>query len=208
MTEFFAEVIQPVNLPATILFGLVMLYWVMVIFGTVGLEMFDFDMDLDADGVDIGGGGGFLHGLLQFFHLGEVPVTIFGSIFAILYWAGTILGNHYWNSEWSIMVGVLVFVPCMVVSLLATKLIIMPVAPMFRRSSEIDEDYKSLVGQLAVVSTGEVTDAFGEVSIQQDGPPLVLNARCHGARLQKGEVVELVSYDQNRNTWLVKLPKK
>jgi len=208
MTEFLSEVFQPVNLPATILFMLVMLYWVMVIFGTVGLEMFDFDIDLDPDGVDIGGGGGFLHGLLQFFHLGEVPVTIFGSIFAVLYWAGTILGNHYFNSEWSIAIGGLVFVSCFVASLLATKLIIMPVAPMFRRSSEVDEDYKRLVGQLAVVSTGEVTDAFGEVAIQQDGPPLVLNARCHGARLPKGEVVELVSYDQHNNIWLVKLPKK
>jgi hypothetical protein len=170
--------------------------------------MFDLDLDLDADGVDIGGGGGFLHGLLQFFHLGEVPVTIFGSIFAILNWAGTVLGNHYWNSQWSILVGVLVFLAAVVISLLLTKLIIMPVAPMFRRNSEIDEDYKKLVGQLAVVSTGEVTDAFGEVSIHQDGPPLVLNARCHGARLHKGEVVELVSYDQINNIWLVKLPKK
>ncbi len=208
MTEFFAEVIQPVNLPATILFGLVMLYWIMVICGTVGLEMLDLDIDLDADGVDVGGGGGFLHGMLQFFHLGEVPVTIFASVFAILYWAGTILGNHYMNSEWSILVGGMVFLVAMVGSLLLTKIIIMPVAPLFRRSSEIDEDYKKLVGQLAVVSTGEVTDAYGEVSIQQDGPPLVLNARCHGARLPKGEVVELVSYDQHKSTWLVKLPKK
>ena len=49
MIEFLQECILPVNLPLTILMGLVLSYWLMVIVGVLGLDVIDLDLDLDAD---------------------------------------------------------------------------------------------------------------------------------------------------------------
>ncbi len=49
MIEFFEECISPVNLPATTLMLMILLYWLMVMVGVFGMDSFDFDMDVNPD---------------------------------------------------------------------------------------------------------------------------------------------------------------
>lgn len=49
MTELFQEAIKWYNLPLTVLLGLVLLYWVMVVIGVLGMESLDVDVHADAD---------------------------------------------------------------------------------------------------------------------------------------------------------------
>jgi hypothetical protein len=204
MLEFAYEVIRPVNFPATMLLGMVFIYWMMVILGALGVDSLDLDADLDADASP---SGGPWMALFKFFHLGDVPITLFISVFAFSYWFITIVCNHYINPEWSWLVAFYCFVPCLILSLALTKLVVAPTAPFFRKLNAEGNQNTNLLGKLAMVSTSEVTDSFGQVSIQQEGPPIVLNVRCHGARLIKGEIVELISYDTESNTYLVRLAK-
>ncbi|MEZ6096764.1 MAG: DUF1449 family protein [Pirellulaceae bacterium] len=211
MFEFLLEIIHPVNLPATLLLGLILLYWFMVIFGAIGVEAFDFDFDIggDVDGdfdVDATGHGPLVT-ILEFFHLGDVPVTVFASVFALCFWVITVMTNHYVNSELNWLITGYLFVPCLVTSLLLTKLLIFPAVPFFRSLESPIEEKNQLVGRLALVATSELSDEFGQVEIHQDGPSIILNARCHGAKLTKGDVVELIDYDSNKNTYLVRLSK-
>ena len=49
MIEFFQECVNYVNLPATTLMIMVLLYWLMVMIGVFGMDSFDFDMDVNPD---------------------------------------------------------------------------------------------------------------------------------------------------------------
>ncbi|MFT7631655.1 MAG: hypothetical protein ACI87E_002694 [Mariniblastus sp.] len=83
MTDFFNELINPVNLPVTALLVLVLLYWLMVIVGVLGLDSFDFDFDapdagIDADfGLDAGVNGDF--GIDAQGGIDTSPATSFGG---------------------------------------------------------------------------------------------------------------------------------
>lgn len=206
MSDWLSEVFQLVNLPATLLLLLVLVYWLTVIVGITGLDLWEPDLDLSAEGLE-GGSAGWWPGILQFFHLGDVPVTVFGSVFALLYWTGTVLGNHYLNPEWNLALGGVLLVGSMLVSLFATKLLIMPTVPFFRDLNRADRQAVT-VGQLARVSSSELTETHGEVTIEQDGPPIVLNARCRGARLARNQIVELMEQDRDAHFWWVRLPKQ
>ena len=54
MIEFFHECVNYVNLPATTLMIMVLLYWLMVMIGVFGMDAFDFDLDVNPDvGLDV-----------------------------------------------------------------------------------------------------------------------------------------------------------
>jgi hypothetical protein len=62
----------------------------------------------------------------------------------------------------------------------------------------------TLVGKLATVATSEVTETFGQVVIEQQGPPIVLNARAAPLdRFTRGQVVQILSHDSQTNTYLI-----
>ena len=53
MLEFFYETVNYVNFPVTVMLIGMLLYWLMVIAGVVGMDAIDIGVDLDAD-VDVG----------------------------------------------------------------------------------------------------------------------------------------------------------
>ena len=218
MIEFLTECCAPVNLPFSLLMAAVVAYWLMVIVGVLGLDALDFDVDagvdLDAD-IDVDGGidtdvdGGSLFGdFLQFMHLGDVPVVIVGSFFVFTMWVVMMVSNHYLNPEYSWLMTGIFLIPNAIVSLLATKVVIMPFATLFKHERDPEQDRQEMIGQLGLVKTSEVTDQFGQVEVRQDGPPVVINARTlPGERLVQGDAARVVSYNQLPDTYLVELSK-
>ena len=211
MSEFLFEIVQPANLPATVLLALIVLYWLLVIFGVLSAEAFDFDMDIDADAdvdadVDINGGGGITADALTFFHLGEVPVMILASFFVLFFWAITIFSNHYLNPTLSLLVTLYCLIPSLMISLLLTKLVIMPFVPLFRSMMVNKED--NLVGKHGVVSTSQLDGEFGQVTIEISGPPVVINGRTENAqRLLKNDAVRVIRFEPDREVYIVE-PEK
>ena len=67
MHEFLLEIVNPANLLATTLLGGVLLYWLLVIFGAVGMDALEIDLDMDADGdLDLEFADGLFGTLLTF----------------------------------------------------------------------------------------------------------------------------------------------
>jgi len=103
MIDFINETFQLVNLPATCLLLLCLLYWSMVIIGAIGVDAFDIDFDADVDVGDLDLEGDFdshpggFNSLAEFMHLKEVPLVIVGSVFALLFWSASFFGNHMLN---------------------------------------------------------------------------------------------------------------
>ncbi len=209
MIEFLNEIFMPVNLPATLLLGIVLLYWLLVIVGVFGLDMLDFDTNLDAAGdIKAGAGEGLFGWVYAFFQLGEIPLTVAGSFFALCFWIVTIGTNHYFNPEFSWLMTLTFMVPLIGLSLIATRFILMPLTPLFRRENSEFDRRQALIGRQAIVNTNELNDKFGEIRIELKGPPLVLNARNEkGQRLTKGEFVTIVGYDAERDICIVELTK-
>ncbi len=206
MVEFWSTLFLPTVLPTTLLLGVVLLYWLLVAVGALGTDLLELDLGLDTDGIDAVPVGVW-PAVLNFLHLVEVPVTVVGSVFALLWWTTTMLSHQWFRPELGPVKGVLLLAGCAVASLIATSFAIRPLVPLFRSLNR--EDVERLKpGDIAQVSTSEVTDSSGEVTIQRNGPPVVLSARCRGARLPRGEWVRLVEYQPETSTWLVQLAKK
>ena len=208
MIEFLRECFAGPNLPATLLLVVVLCYWLLVIFGLLGMDVFDFDLDADAD-IDVGMDGeldgGWFSSLADFFSLGDVPIVMVGSFFAFFYWIATMVSNHYLNEELSYLVTMIWLIPNVVVSLLLTKVSIMPLSSLFKNYDQTDDPREEMIGVVGIVKTSEVTDSFGQVEISQD---VVINARtATGVRLGQGDAAKIISYNQVNGTYLVELSK-
>ncbi len=212
MIEFINECIQPVNLPVTILLGLVLMYWLMVIIGLFGMDVIDLDLDGDFDiegGIDTNVDTGSVIGdFFRFMHMGDVPVMIVVSFFVVSMWIVTIITNHYFNADFSWLITGFLIVPNLIVSLVATKIVVMPFATMFQHENDIELDRQDMIGRIGVVKTSEITHLFGQIEVAHDGPPVVLNARTGtDENLAQGDAAKIISYNAADDTYLVQLSK-
>ena len=155
MMDFLTEVFSAANIVPTGLMILVVMYWLLVILGVVGMDMFDIDVDVDADlGIDadfdvdmdidggvetapgsqLGGGSAttgnesFLRVVFDFFFLGDVPIVIIGSFLALFFWITTFVVNHYLNPDQQFVWSLLWLVPNLVATLILTRIALWPVA--------------------------------------------------------------------------------
>lgn len=208
MNEYFAEITNSSNIIPTLLLGLVTLYWLLVIFGAIGMDVLDFDMDADADlDGDLELGDGVLGAMFAFFHVGQVPLMLIVSFFALFFWLTTICCNHYLNPEFNFVTTVMWMIPCGFVSLAATKVCVMPIARVLRTQDKRWER-NEVIGKTAVVHTLELNQDYGEIVFNNQVPPLVLNARNEtGQTLRKGDVVMVVAHDRENDICLVELAK-
>ena len=92
--------------------------------------------------------------------------------------------------------------------LFLTRLIIGPFAEGFK-PQENDTTRDRMIGLVGAVTTSEVTETFGQVSIKVDGPELVINARTNPDKpnLGKGDAAKILAYDYEKDTYLVELCK-
>ena len=211
-TEFFKELITLANLPVTIMMGMVVLYWLMVILGVLGMDAIDLDLGMDADldfdpGLDASPDGMFSEAL-TFMHMGEVPAMIVGSIVVFFMWILTVLSNHYINSEQNLLFAFLFIVPNLLISLIATKALIWPFVNIFKSDQTMVETRENMIGLTGAVMTSVVNDKFGQIEIQIDGPPVVINARTQtGEELAKGDNAKIDAYNPVNDTFTVSLAK-
>jgi hypothetical protein len=218
MLELFYQSIALVNLPYTILLGLVLLYWILYIVGAVGSDVLDFaglDLDADAD-VDVGpgldadgdidaahGSGGALGSVLHFFHVGEVPVMLIFSILVLSTWAISVLANYALGNS-SGPVAMLLFFPILLGGLVVTKTVITPFAPLLRKVFDQSGDKVELIGKRCTVCSSEATSSYGQCEVKTKGAPLLLNVQTReGERLARGEEAVIFDYDKANNVYLI-----
>lgn len=210
MSEFFDTCFSPAMLAPTFLLCLCLLYWILVIVGVLGIEALDFDVDpgIDVDpGVDVdpGAHGGYVVESLKFFHLGDVPLMIVLSVFALSFWFLNYAANYYFNPQWSAWLSLMWIGPSLLLGLLITKLVMMPSAKFLAFKDNAAIDREKLIGQKAVITTSEVTETFGQAIINRKGPPIALNVRSEkGDHYNKSDVVTIIQYDRETDTFLIK----
>ena len=210
--EFFNEITSAANFIPTLLLGLVLLYWIMIIVGFIGMDAVDVDFDADVDvdgamGFDVGGPGVFAS-LTHFLHMQDVPVVIVGSFFIVFWWIITVSVNHVVNPDQGVLMSVLILLPCLLVSLLLTKIAITPFAKGLKNYDEFEDARERLIGSITTVTTSEVTPEFGQVELATDGPEITMNARTlPDVKLAKGDAAKIIAYDESTDIYTVELSK-
>lgn len=202
MKELFDLSFTPTNLVPTLLLGFVALYWLVFLFGLLDLSFLDVDLDkglgleaeidLDAEvDVDADADGGSASGksfafrVLHFLNLGDVPLMVFMSFFALFFWAGSILGNHY-LSDGGMGAAVGIGLGAALLGVLLTKLITQPFRKVFRSLNQAERAL-DLRGQICEIDTGTSGDRMGQAFLVIQGKHLLINVRSETKeRLARG----------------------
>jgi hypothetical protein len=207
----------------TIVLGIVVVYWVFVLLGTLDIDLFGGDADVSGAAKGIGDmltggakggaeafhadagadadadldGGGLWHGL----GLGDVPVTISVSLIVTLSWVGSLLVMHYvaGTAGWQRAV---VLVVAIAIALPIAALLVRPLAPVFavkEAKSNADD-----IGHGCTITTGSVDDNFGQATVFDGGTVLVIQVRCeHRGKLARGDKALIIEFDQVRQAYVV-----
>lgn len=214
MLELYQEAIAPHNLPLTLLLGALVLYWLLVLAGIL-----DFDLDILEIGdvaADIGDAADTTHGQLGGLWLNfgkalgfaKVPILIWGSFFTLFLWAANVALNYHYNgtpNERSMSMAMLLFVPGVLGSLVATKIITLPLGSLFKAMAESAAENVQVIGQTGIVVSAEATDQFGQLQIGNEGAPVLLNVRLTpgSAPLIKGASAKIITASPDGKFYLI-----
>ncbi len=198
MSEFFHAAISPLNLPFTILMGLMLLYWIFVIVGAADMDwMPDMDMDMDD-------GGELFSSLTEMLNIGEVPVMMVLSIMVLSCWTLSMLANHYLNPAQSILLGTGLFVINIVLGFFATVLMTRAVVKIFGPMSREDKSDQQILYRTGTVVTSQVNASVGQVDIHTKGSVIRINARTQrDVIFLKGDKVLVFDEDKEKGIYFV-----
>ena len=215
------------TLPVTVLFCLVILYWVLAIFGAISSDALDFDidsggpdldMDVDADaGVDMDHDVDFHHesgglglAVLRFLNFGQVPGMVVISVFVALLWFGSMIGNFALNAAGAALLAVIVFGVVFILALLLTKFLTLPLVPLFRSLNKEGDTHESIVGRQCRIRSGTVTEDSGQAEVERAGASFLINVRVAPGRdaLSKGDLALVVDHAPVDETYLIKQIEK
>ena len=226
MGALWEEAIKYHNFPLTALVGLVMVYWLLTIFGIFDSDAFEPDLDLDVDvdvdidveaDVDVDAHSDLGHGisstggmgLLRTFGLGEVPLVVLLSVLIISMWVIAIFANYILNPLNSLLIAFLLAIPNFIVSMFVMKFTTMPLRPFFRALRQDPDAPEPVVGRTGTVRSSEVSETFGQIEVPTKGTPLYLNARIAAGdeTLKKGDEALVYKFCKENGIYMVRKSK-
>ena len=206
MWEVCQAAVAAVNLPYTVFLGLILLYWLTVIVGALDLDLFNVDLEADVDAdvdVDAPGLGGVGLAALRFFHVGDMPLMLLLSFFALSLWVLSLLSNDYLRNQ-SLLVAGLLCMPNVFASLFVTKVVTLPFRALFKTLRHERRAAPEIVGLACVVKTSKVDASMGQAEMARNGAPLLLNVRtADGDVLNQGEEALIIDFNEHTNTYTV-----
>ena len=207
MKEIWNLAISPQVLPLTILLVPVALYWLLNVLGAVDLDFLDVDFDHDTHGAHHDSShDSWFHGALRFVNATDVPVMIVLSVLVILLWACAMIGNLWFNAQQSGLTGGIIAGTALVAAVVLTRYVVAPLKPFFRLIRADDEKHPPVVGRSGIVRTAWVDERSGQVEIEMQGAPLLLNAKVAAGTfsLPRNTEVIVVSHDAVTGVYTVR----
>jgi hypothetical protein len=182
-----------VSFPAvlfSVLLVVVVVYWLLVVLGTLDFDLAGGDADVDTDGGD----GDFLDGI----GLGGVPVTVTLSVLVVIAWFVSIVGGlalSEVDGAPRVLLGVGVLLVALFAGLLVARLAAVPLRNLYASGPEPSR--ADFVGRHCVIRTGRVTADFGQAEVTAaDGSSAVIQVRQTGEHeLAAGHPALIFDYD-------------
>lgn len=209
MGEVLTEAVMPMNLVFTVMLGLVVIYWIMVILGALDVDFldidFDSDVDIDADAdVDFEGGGA-LRGLLEFFYVGEIPVMVLFSVLVLSLWTISVLTNHYVNPAGSMLIALPLAAGNLFVSCIVLKIIGVPLSRFFKSFETDANASRPVIGRICKIVTTEISgDRLGQGEMSSKGAPILINVKAEAGNVfKKGDEAVVLSKDPETGVYTI-----
>lgn len=203
--EFVDAAFHVVNLPATLLLILVLVYWLTVILGV--LDLSSLDMELPEIEGEIEGGGEIAHpnvdAFFEYFNIKYVPISIFISFFGLNFWVTSMIANEQFGGRAVPLIGLAVFGVNVVFSLHMAKVVTWPMVPLFKQMKEHMAEKRELVGARVVVTSSKADADFGQAEILEEGAPITLNVRTEGEELPKGTEAVILDHLTERDIYII-----
>jgi hypothetical protein len=163
----------------TFLLAAVVVYWLLVLIGTLDVEIGDLDL---GDGLGLGG----------------VPVTVTVSVLAVVSWfvglAGTVLIGGF-DTTGRVLLGVGVLLVAVLAGLFSARLVAAPLRSLYVTGGEASRN--DFVGRECVIRTGSVTGSFGQAEVTAaDGSSAIVQVRQTGEHdMANGHRALIFDYD-------------
>ncbi|MEN0003128.1 MAG: hypothetical protein AAF798_03255 [Bacteroidota bacterium] len=222
MQALLEVAIAPYNIVYTGLFMMIILYWITVMIGALDIGAFDFDIDVDTD-VDIdvdvdvdtdlnidtdsevGSSVGWFASTLHFFNFGRLPFMIVMSFLVLSMWAIAVLGNFY-VGQGAGTYAWLQILPNLFVSLLITKIITIPLIPIFKDFSSKGVDAIDYIGQVCTLKLPATSTQIGQAEVRFQGDSLLITVKAakNSAPILKGEEALIVNQEDDGKYYIVK----
>lgn len=198
MKDVLSEAISLVNLPFTVLLGLVICYWLLVALGAVSDHSAETDGHLDGHDA-----GDWLAGPLHFINLGDVPVMVALSIYSLCLWTCSLITNHYFTDHKALL-ALAYLLPNLLVSGLVTRYLTLPLKPVFGWVRRAEGDEPPLIGRSCRITTSMADATFGQAEVTTSGAPLLIDVRTtDGVSLPRGTNVVIFREDLERGIYFV-----
>jgi len=181
MLELFQAAISPHQLLLSLLLALVVLYWLLVIFGALDFET-DLPDDFGSADVDAHHGHGLNTGGVwitagRLFGFSQVPIAVWGSFIVLFMWFVSLVLNQKWNADADTLRALFLLLPNFAISAIATKLVTIPVAKLFKAMADADTEAEEVIGRTGTVVSIEADETYGQLEISAKGVPLLINVR-------------------------------
>jgi hypothetical protein len=187
------------TLPFSVLLSAVVGYWLLVIAGAFDLDFLDFDIDLDVDGHESVFDWGLVG--LRWFNLGDVPLMVWASAFALPAWLASTLFDKGVADPTTKEIAIAVLRD-IGIGLVAAKII---TTPLKGRLKLVEPNpIEDMIGRSCVITSLEATPDFGQAQCQAEGAPLMLNVRAVEGVIPKGGQAEIVDYSAEQRVYFVR----
>ncbi|MRI32911.1 hypothetical protein EOPP23_07925 [Endozoicomonas sp. OPT23] len=204
MEQFLAISFSFPTVVWSMLLAIVSVYWLLAIVGVLDLDFLDGDLDLDMDGSTEGLGG--LAGFMLTFGLNGVPVTVVFSIIIALGWLCCYfmalllmpllpVGLLHWLAAVSAIPG------SFFLAVIMTARVIRPMRNVFNNHTA--QTNSELLGSICVVTTGSVTEQFGQAELADGGAGLLLQIRDNSSAFKKGDRIILIEYSERDHSYQI-----
>lgn len=208
MIDFLSNALTFPTIFYTGLLGLVVIYWLISIFGLSGFDSLEADIDVDAS--DNAGG---LAGWLMKFRLDGIPITLTLSLVVFFSWIlcfymVEFFINHLLKDIDNDVVWVALGFWLLVLSpALALPIVIILLAPFRPLMKKLRTEAKGasandFVGRTATIRSEKVNQTYGSVELSDGGAGLILQIRAEIPNThQRGNKVILKEYLSASNTY-------
>jgi hypothetical protein len=179
MGEFVDAALSFPAVILTFLLAVVVLYWLLVLVGTLDVEIGDLDL---GDGIGLGG----------------VPVTISASVLVVVAWflalAGTVSISGLGTLPRTLL-GIALLVVGLVAGAFVARFVTLPLRKLYITGGQASRN--DFVGRECVIRTGTVTGAFGQAEVAAaDGSSAIIQVRQTGEHaLGNGHRALIFEYD-------------
>lgn len=199
MAEFVSTALGYPTLVYSVVLAFCTIYWLLAATGLV-------DLDLDGlDAVELGDTSG-LAGMLGRLGLDRLPLMLVVTLVAFIAWFLTYFTHLFVLGQWAGWLRWLVGSGVALLAFVAAVFVASAVLRPLRRwlLSRRTPAQQSLLGQVAVVRTAQVSERAGMADLDDGGAGLILQVRAEpGAELHRGDRVVLVAFDTAAHAWRV-----